>query len=447
MTSRERRGIWQLFVRPAAGLTSPADRRQARLLASVLVVLLLVVLVGVISGLVVGSVESSFIFDAFVLLGAGIVLLVAYVLSRTMYYRMGAAITLTVLIAMPFAVLVLTDFQGFTVLLLLMLAVVLSSVFFSRSGIAVTTGFGALGLLLLALVPGIETFDMMSRLAILLATGGALVLSLQIRDLQEMDRQSVLVEQSRQLEEARATLEVRVAERTLDLSRRASYLEATAQVAQEAASLLDVDDLLSRVVFLVSEQFGFYHTGIFMLDATAKWAVLRAASSEGGQHMLARGHRLPVGTGIVGYAVSQGEYRIALDVGLDAVFFDNPDLPDTRSEMALPLQSRGEIIGALDVQSLEPEAFTAEDVAVLQTLADQVAMAISNARLYAQAQESLEAERRAYAELSQRAWSEMVKGRRQSGYRYHLHEVTPIGDPIEENWGEISTLHLRTCRS
>jgi GAF domain-containing protein len=212
-----------------------------------------------------------------------------------------------------------------------------------------------------------------------------------------------------ELEDERAHLEEAVVERTRDLSRRARYLETTAAIAGDTASVLDVQTLLSRAVDLITEQFGFYHTGLFLLDLAREWAVLRAASSEGGQRMLARGHRLQPGSGIVGRVVEQGTHRIALDVGTDAAFFDNPDLPDTRSEMALPLRARGEIIGVLDVQSTQPAAFSDEDVVVLQTLADQVALAISNARLFRQAQESLEAERRAYGELSREAWRELVR--------------------------------------
>lgn len=230
-----------------------------------------------------------------------------------------------------------------------------------------------------------------------------------------------------ELEGQREWLEQTVKERTLDLARRARYLAATAEVARDAASVLDLQELLSRTAALVSERFGFYHTGIFLLDPAGEWAVLRAASSEGAQRMLARGHRLRVGQeGIVGYVTAQGQPRIALDVGADAVFFDNPDLPDTRSEMALPLQARGEIIGALDVQSTEPEAFSDEDAAVLQTLADQLAMAISNVRLFQQAQESLEAERQAYGEISREAWGQMARGRPDWGYRCDPQGVHPV---------------------
>jgi len=231
--------------------------------------------------------------------------------------------------------------------------------------------------------------------------------------------------QRRQLEET--VREVR--ERTHELARRANYLEATTEVARDAAAVLDLQELLSRVVRLISEQFGFYHTGIFLLDPTGEWAVFQAASSEGGQRMLARGHRLGVGQeGIVGYVTGRGEHRIALDVGKDAVFLDNPDLPHTRSEVALPLQVRGKIIGALDVQSTEPEAFSDEDVAVLQTLADQVAVTISNARLFQQLRESLEAERRAYGELSRDAWRELLQTQLDLGVLSNRQGIFPARD-------------------
>ncbi|MBN2390253.1 MAG: GAF domain-containing protein [Anaerolineae bacterium] len=211
------------------------------------------------------------------------------------------------------------------------------------------------------------------------------------------------------LEAQRADLERAVAERTEVLSRRARYLEATSEVARSVSSILEIDELLTTAVRLISERMGFYHAGLFFVDPAGEWAVLQAASSEGGQRMLARGHRLRVGAqGIVGDVAARGEPRIALDVGQDAVFFNNPDLPETHSEIALPLRSRGEVIGVLDVQTTEREAFTQEDISVLQTLADQVALAISNARLFYEAQESLAAQQRAYGELTGEAWRTLL---------------------------------------
>jgi GAF domain-containing protein len=240
---------------------------------------------------------------------------------------------------------------------------------------------------------------------------------------------------ARELGQQRDQLEEEVTGRTRDLVRRSAQLEAAAQVARDAAAIRDVDLLLQETVRLISTRFGFYHTGIFMLDEDKEYAVLRAASSEGGRRMLARGHRLRVGgadaggvpVGIVGYVASLGESRVALDVGEDATYFDNPDLPETHSEVALPLRARGEVIGALDVQSTEPEAFSGEDVAVLQTLADQVAVAISNARLFQRAEESLEAERRAYGEIGLQAWQQMVRRRAERGFRCDTEGVVPLG--------------------
>ncbi len=174
-------------------------------------------------------------------------------------------------------------------------------------------------------------------------------------------------------------------------ARRASLLALNAEVAQAMAGLNDVPALLNAVVQAVSQRFNFYHAGVFLLDDAREWAVLRAANSQGGQTMLARGHRLRVGQeGLVGYVTSAGRPRIALDVGADAVHFANPDLPETHSEMAVPLRARGVIVGALDVQSTETNAFTDEDASVLQSLADQIGLAIENARLLQETQRRLE---------------------------------------------------------
>ncbi|MCJ7569519.1 MAG: GAF domain-containing protein, partial [Anaerolineales bacterium] len=171
------------------------------------------------------------------------------------------------------------------------------------------------------------------------------------------------------------SLEKRVEDRT-------RQIRTASEVARDAVAIRDVESLLNETVNLITSRFGFYHAGVFLLDRERENAVMRAASSEGGKRMIARGFNLPVGkVGIVGYATGTGKPRIALDVGEDQVHFANPDLPETRSEMALPLWAGDQIIGALDVQSKDPNAFDDEDILVLQTMADQLAVAIENARL------------------------------------------------------------------
>lgn len=222
---------------------------------------------------------------------------------------------------------------------------------------------------------------------------------------------------AQQIQTSQAELEQRVAARTLDLELRARQLQAAAEVGQAATTIRDIDDLFSQATHLISERFDFYHAGIFLLDSTGEYAVLQAANSEGGQRMLARNHQLEVSeTSIVGYATARRQPRIALDVGRDAVYFDNPDMPATRSEMALPLIVGDKLLGALDVQSKRSAAFSDEDIVVLQVLANQLAIAIENARLFTENQETLEATRRAYTALSQESWQEFLRTEPQLGF-------------------------------
>ena len=227
------------------------------------------------------------------------------------------------------------------------------------------------------------------------------------------------------LNELIANLETRVAERTQEVERRAEYLAITGGLSRIVTSILDVDALLDRVAHLISERFGFYHTGIFLIDEAREWAVLRAVSSEGGQRMLSRRHRLRVGEeGIVGYVSGSGRARIALDVDEDVVWVKNPDLPATRSEMGLPLIFGQQVIGVLDVQSEEPAAFGTEDIATLRILADQIAVAIRNAQLFAESQRTLRDLQRSYDEEVQRSWT--LRESSVIGYRYTLADTAPL---------------------
>jgi len=168
------------------------------------------------------------------------------------------------------------------------------------------------------------------------------------------------------------------------LERRAVQLQAAAEVSEAVGSILDPGELIPRIVELVRKRFDLYYVGLFLVEDDQ--AVLHAGTGKAGQRMLEARHKLEVGgESMIGWCVANKKARIALDVGEEAVRFDNPLLPETRSELALPLVSRGEVIGALSTQSTKEAAFTDEDIAVLQTMADQVANAIANARLYDEA--------------------------------------------------------------
>ena len=234
---------------------------------------------------------------------------------------------------------------------------------------------------------------------------------------------------NKDLTDLRDELEVRIQERTQALEKRALQIETVSSMARTIASVQDLNALLPNITRLVNEQFGYYHAGIFLLDELSKYAVLKAANSDGGRRMLNRGHRLPLDSNsIVGYVTSHSEPRIALDVGADSVYFNNPDLPETRSEMALPLRVSGRVIGALDVQSVQTNAFSQEDVSVLSTLADQIAIAIENARLFGEAQKALTNAEATYEKYVKQSWNSFVQQAKHTGFIFDGKQVLPL-DP------------------
>jgi GAF domain-containing protein/ActR/RegA family two-component response regulator len=274
----------------------------------------------------------------------------------------------------------------------------------------------------------------------------ALATSEQKRELERT--REALLQQKAELEAATEALSQANEElqaQTRAAQRRAAQLAVSAEVARAAATLHDVPTLLDGAVRLISEKFGFYHAGIFLLDEEGEWAVLRAASSPGGQRMLARRHRLraaktPGGQqGIVGFVTAFGQPRIALNVGEDAVHFRNPDLPETQSEMALPLRGSEGVIGALDVQSTQLNAFTDDDIVALQSLADQLAVAIENARLIVEKERNLEALRMLQLQAREQSGGVPVSALPQA-YRYDGVDTAPL--PIEDATAEPGAVEI-----
>ncbi|GAB4461404.1 MAG: hypothetical protein Kow0070_18930 [Anaerolineales bacterium] len=177
--------------------------------------------------------------------------------------------------------------------------------------------------------------------------------------------------------------EAEQAELVKSMARRTVQLHTAADVARAASSILDIEELLSQAADLIQEHFDYYYVGVFLTDESGEWAVLRAATGEMGRQMRQMGHRLKVDeTSMIGWCITHRQARIALDVGADAVRFANPFLPLTRSEIALPLIAHGSVIGAMTIQSDKPSAFSRVDVTALQAMADLVANAIENARLF-----------------------------------------------------------------
>ena len=230
--------------------------------------------------------------------------------------------------------------------------------------------------------------DTRSEMALPLIVGHTLIGALTVQSVQEAafseDDITALQTMADQLAIAinNARLHTQNEQLLAQTERHARMLEAAAEVGRGVTSILDLDELLNKTVDIICDTYDFYYAGVFLVDETGEWVVLRAGRGEAGAAMIAEGHKLKAGgLSMIGAAIDQRQALIALDVGDEPVHFRNPHLPDTRSEMALPLTAGKAVIGALTVQSIKEAAFNEDDITTLQTMADQLAIAINNARL------------------------------------------------------------------
>ncbi len=305
----------------------------------------------------------------------------------------------------------------------------LASIFLSVVAISVIWYAGYLGIIK---SPSEETpiFDLLANGTVFIISG--VLLYYAVNSLaQALERarrnEQAQIEANRALEALKATLEQQVTERTRDLERRTNYLQAAAQIGHATTSILNIDQLLRQAVESIQERFNLYHSAIFMLDATGRWADYRAGTDEAGRVLAEQGLRLEVGgRSMVGKCIAQNQGQISQDVRTETERVGHSLLAATRSEVALPLVARGRVIGALSAQSSLVGAFDQDAVAALQTLADQVATALDNARLLAESQTALEAERLAYGEVGRAAWANLLRTGLAQGYTYANDQVLPI---------------------
>jgi PAS domain S-box-containing protein len=430
----------------AAQLTSARETALQQIIQGVLVVSFLALVTNAVSVLPYGDWSSTALYAVL------FVVLTALALARPLPFRLRSGVFVGLLYAVAAVSLVSLGLDGAGRVYLIAFVVITTAIYGFRAGLVASAAslltWFAVGALfatgrLTPSSPNDQTL-LINWVAAGLSTLLVMV-ALMIPQRQFLDTRRQVVsttQQNTELEAARARLAAQAAQlekatgeaqtarqqqanQAAALQRRAALLGLNAEVARAAAALRDPAELLRTAVNLISQRFNFYHAGIFLLDDAREWAVLRAANSAGGQQMLARGHRLAVGReGIVGYVTGSGQPRVALDVGADAVHFVNPDLPDTHSEMAVPLRVRDTIIGALDVQSVEVNAFTREDANVLQSLADQIALAIDNARLFQESQARV-AELQA-VQREARAGGGLGGPERSSAFRYDGLEITPL---------------------
>lgn len=411
--------IWQTLTTAHPSVKAIGEIRRAQLLSTLTLVLSVLLLI------VVPFFHPSSI-GVFLVLGG--ITSISYGLGRTKYYRIGTYILAYGFTAIGFV----RIYQGTansiesSIASIVHISLIFSSVLLSRRGflgLAILTTIATFTAPYYSHIPGLDPTSIGRTGGIVFAIGAVLYGIQVFRENLDKAQLGELTQSNRELEDIRTTLENRIIDRTLELERanqqvqeRATRFQIISEVSQEISSNVDQHskELLNLIARSISEKLGFYHVGIFLLDENNEYAVLRAANSQGGQRMLERRHQLKVGgTGIVGYVSQGGRPRIALDTGTDAVFFNNPDLPQTRSEIALPLKYGARVIGVLDVQSTEPSAFKDEDANLLSTLANQIAIVLRNVLVNERSEFSslFQNERRSSGQLSRK--------QKQDGYSYH----------------------------
>jgi GAF domain-containing protein len=427
--------ILGFLINPHPSVQEIGEKRRAQLLAIITLILTVTYLWALIS-----KPDSNNEFFALLLFTA-----IAYGLSRTPYYDIGTYFFCFGFTAFAYITLYLGTASSYTsaITTTVHISLVVASLLLSLRGLAALVlfvGIASAAAPQYSQVPIAINSDFFRDTGVAVSMGIILLGANIFRAYIERERLKEVSQANRALEDLNATLEQRVNERTEEIERvnqqtmrRAAQLKAVTELSESIAQLQDLNEIFPATTRLISERFGFYHVGIFLVDQAREFAILQAANSEGGKRMLARNHRLRLGVGVVGFSAQTGQPRIALDVGTDAVFFNNPDLPDTRSEVALPMKVRTETIGVLDVQSTEAGAFSTEDLQVLTALANQVSIALENAKLLTEARAALMQVQEVYNEFTRVEWDRTVAQTEQPGFRYQTGRIEMLEKGLENS--------------
>jgi len=253
---------------------------------------------------------------------------------------------------------------------------------------------------------------------IALIVGLVVVLAILVRRQRRLVAQQCVLEadfqkRAQELQEQCAVAEHQAMERTQLFQKQYEQFRAVALIAREAAALRELDALMDTIARLTAQQFGLYHVGVFLIDDAGEFAVMRAASSEGGQQLLAQEYKVRIAEQeLVGSVAARGEPCIVLNAGQEAPGLSSiPELPAARSEMGLPLKVRDQVIGVLDLQSENPRAFSQEDVGLARMLADLLAVTVQNARLFEEHQRTVTRLETAYREQVEEVWQAQAAAR------------------------------------
>lgn len=420
------RNLWDRLTKAPPAVTDSDERRRARLLASILIALIVLSALLLAVALIV---ERSEISGWQYSLIAFLTMVLAYALSRSRWPQLGAWLMIVgfggaTLIAIPF---VADSILAPRMMIFLIVPMLFASLLLGARAALACSVLILLGSLTLPFsLEWLKFNDIVLPLVViaLVAAMSTAAAFLQERYLETIRKQAEeIIRHGEELED--------------EVDYRTRNIMTVAEVGRTITGARNLDALLNQVVQLIINRFNFYHAQVFLVDEAGEYAVLRESAGPAGKRLLAQGHKLEVSSrSVIGQVTSLGEPVIALDTDTNPVHRRNELLPNTRSEMALPLRIGGRVIGVLDVQSVDPNAFMVEDVPIFQTMADQLAIAIENTRLFEQAQSNLKAIERLNQQLTGDAWRAYMAGRIQSapmGYRSGDLGLEPIKDGDEDS--------------
>jgi len=411
--------VWYRLLEPPASIQEAGARRQARLSSGLLLIFTALIGAGAVASLLVGS-QSGFVLS-----GTAVVSAVAYVLSRAGRYTLGSILALGAINLAAFATVLLdpTDIVR-TLLSFTTVVFILGGALLSIRGVAVLTALNVGGTLLLSvLIPGTPFAEVMSAAGMVATLGGLVLVTGRHRNLIERERVDEVNATSRELQALRSSVEHRIADMTL-----------ASDIGRHISQVRDLDVLLANSAELVRSRFDLYYTQIYLVDTAWHTLVLRAGTGDVGLELLRRAHRLPIDAGSInGRAATEKRAIIVADTRRSSTFKPNPLLPGTRSEMAVPLIAGGRVVGVLDLQSSTPGALSEENLLAFETLAAQLAIAIDNARLFAEAEEARTEVEHQASRLTREGWQTFLDAVNRSerlGYTFDRQTLTPLTGPL-----------------
>jgi PAS domain S-box-containing protein len=363
------------LAKPSNTISDPVERRQVRFLATILLAFAILTAVNIPVRLLSGSAWERPL-EFWIVTGLTALLFLAYSLSRSKHYHYAPALAMITLVSLIYSVFFLGGYSPSSLLWLPPMIILASTIFSLRDTFLFAMGNILFLMVLPLLVPGISYESVASGLSILIVTTVLILILNQYRNRLEALRQQELTTANQELQALSQTLEDRVQERTSDLA-------LASEVGRAISQIRDLDELLTQAVNLIQQRFNLYYTQVYLTDEARQRLVLRAGTGQVGQTLLAQAHSLPVdGSSINGTAAFHKEAVIVADTQTSPIFRRNAALPDTRSEMAVPLLVQDQVVGVIDLQSDQPNALSSDNLPAFTALAGQLAVAIESADLF-----------------------------------------------------------------